>query len=102
MDNADLSINANAIGDYHGLDAHKKALMGHNHSDLDSGFAENWSISQATASTSGLSSSSKYTSMSFKKSLDLETIAENNEVKGKNNSTIISMQINRMKFHKTS
>lgn len=74
--------NSNAVVNYNGMDAHKKALFGHNSSDLDSGFAENFSMSHATGSTSGLSSSAKYTSMSSKRSLDLETISENNEQKG--------------------
>lgn len=77
------SINSNAVVNYNGMDAHKKALFGHNSSDLDSGYAENFSMSHATGSTSGLSSSAKYTSMSSKRSLDLETISENNEQKGK-------------------
>lgn len=75
--------NSNAVVNYNGMDAHKKALFGHNSSELDSGYAENFSMSHATGSTSGLSSSAKYTSMSSKRSLDLETISENNEQKGK-------------------
>lgn len=86
MEKAEMSINAhgNAVGGFDGMDIHKKALIGEN-SEMESGYVSNWSISQShvTASTSGLSNSGKFSSLSFKKSLDLETISENNELKGK-------------------
>lgn len=71
-----MSMNANAIGGFHGMDVHKRALIG-DHSDVDSGYVSNWSISNshATASTSGLSNSAKFSSSSFKRSVDLETIS---------------------------
>lgn len=76
MESAELSTNDNAIG--RGMDAHKKALFA-DHSDIDSGYVElSMSQSNATASTSGLSSS-KFSSTLFKKSIDLETITENIE-----------------------
>lgn len=80
-----MSINANANGGFAGMDAHKKALIGEN-SEMESGYVSNWSISHShvTASTSGLSSSANFrSSSSFKRSVDLETISENNEPKGK-------------------
>lgn len=79
-----MSINANAMGGFAGMDANKKALIGEN-SEMESGYVSNWSISHShvTASTSGLSSSAKFSSLSFKRSVDLGTISENNEPKGK-------------------
>lgn len=86
MEKAEMSINANgnAVGGFDGMDVHKKALLGEN-SEMESGYASNWSISHShiTASTSGLSNSGKFSSLSFKRSLDLETISEHNEQKSK-------------------
>lgn len=78
-----MSTNINAIGSFHAIDGHKKTLLA-DQSDVDSGYVENWSISHsnATASTSGISNSAKYSSLSFKKSTDLGTISENVELKG--------------------
>lgn len=87
MENADMSLNANAVGGFAGMDAHKKALMG-DQSELESGYVStNWSISHSQATGSdvlgmGLSHSAKFSSSSFKRSLDLETISENVELKG--------------------
>lgn len=82
---AEISTNPNAIGSFHGIDAHKKALFVE-HSASDSGFLtlENWSISHSNvgASTSGLSSSAKLSSSLFKRSTDLEPISENVEPSG--------------------
>lgn len=85
MDNAEISINAHAVGSFGGMDMHKKGLISEN-SELESGYVSNWSISHShvTASTSGLSSSAKFSSLSFKRSLDLETISETQELKGRN------------------
>ncbi|XP_031630455.1 uncharacterized protein LOC116345331 [Contarinia nasturtii] len=76
MECAEMSINVTAIG--RGMDVHKKALFVE-HSDVDSGIELSMSQSNATASTSGLSSSAKFSSTSFKRSIDLETISENIE-----------------------
>lgn len=84
MENAEISINANAIGGFCGMDAFKKVLSV-DQSEVDSGFAENWSISHhssAAASISGLSNSAKLSTSSFKKSSDLETIPESVDLKG--------------------
>lgn len=74
----------NAVGSIAGMDAHKKALMS-DHSELESGYVSNLSISHATTSDvlgMGHSQSAKFSSSSFKRSLDLETISENPELKG--------------------
>lgn len=88
MENTELSLNtnANAAGGFAGMDAQKKALMG-DQSELESGYVSNWSISHSQATGSdvlgmGLSHSAKFSSSSFKRSLDLETISENTESKG--------------------
>lgn len=77
---AELSLNANASHGFHGMDVNKKAVV--DHSELDSGYVSNWSISQshAGASTSALSNSAKFSS--FKKSIDLDPIAEDKVLKG--------------------
>lgn len=89
-----MSLNANAVGGFAGMDVHKKALMG-DQSELESGYVStNWSISnsQATGGSDalgmGLSHSAKFSSSSFKRSLDLETISENTELKGEFKTTI--------------
>lgn len=88
MESAEMSLNANAnaVGGFAGMDAHKKALMG-DQSELESGYVSNWSISHSQATGSdvlgmGLSNSAKFSSSSFKRSIDLETISENTELKG--------------------
>lgn len=85
-----MSLNANAVGSFAGMEyaAHKKALMGDQSELAESGYVStNWSISHSHATASdvlgmGLSHSAKYSSSSFKRSLDLEPISENAELKG--------------------
>lgn len=99
MENADMSLNANAVGGFAGMDAHKKALMA-DQSELESGYVStNWSISHSHATASdvlsmGLSHSAKYSSSSFKRSLDLEPISENVELKGEFKKSISTQQPN--------
>lgn len=88
MENAEMSIsaNVNAVGGFAGMEVNKRALMG-DQSELESGYVSNWSISHSQATGSdvlgmGLSQSGKFSSSSFKRSLDLETISENTELKG--------------------
>lgn len=83
MDNAEISTNQNALGSFHGLDAHKKAFFV-DHSEIDSGYAENWSISHSNvaASTSGISNSAKLSTSLFRRSTELEPISENHELSG--------------------
>lgn len=86
MESAEMSLNANAVGGFAGMDVHKKALMG-DQSELESGYVSSWSISHSHGTPSdvlgmGLSQSGKFSSSSFKRSLDLETISENAELKG--------------------
>lgn len=82
-----MPVNANAIYGHHGRDMLKKGLSV-DRSEIDSGFDENWSISHSHATTttaasvSGLSNSGKFASLSFKRSLDLETISECPDLKG--------------------
>lgn len=78
MENPEMSLNAhaNAVGGIASMDVNKKALMS-DQSKLESGYVSNLSISQV-----GHSQSSKCSSSSFKRSLDLETISENPELKG--------------------
>lgn len=83
MDNAEISTNPNAIDSFHGMDAHKKALFAGQHSEIDSGYGADslsYSQSNSVASTSGLSSSAKFSSSLFKRSTDLEPISENIEM----------------------
>lgn len=77
-----MNANVNAVDGFVGLDAHKKAMAG-DQSELESGYVSNYSIShsQATASDE-MGHSGKFSSLSFKRSPDLETIAENTELKG--------------------
>lgn len=96
MENAEMSLNANAIGGFRGMDAFKKAFSV-DQSEVDSGYVENWSISHhsnATASISGLSSSAKLSLSSFKKSGDLEPISESVDLEGEIWKTKITNQEN--------
>lgn len=87
-------MSLNAVGGFAGMDAQKKALMG-DQSELESGYVSNYSISNSHATSSdvlgmGLSHSAKYSSSSssFKRSIDLEPISENAELKGQYKLTI--------------
>lgn len=87
MENAETSVNINPMdfmgSGFHGMDPHKKALIAEN-SEMESGYVSNCSISHSHVTASSWSNSARF--LSFKKSLDLETISENKELKGNSNS----------------